>query len=124
MYVKSTLFLISYSLTSRSNLGNQDYKLENSNITFQPNASKVVIVSIYIEDETLVDNDENFSVILSSNSPMLIVGYPNVTVVTIKNDDGKMFWRYFILFVLCLTRILAQQHKSPLILLVFFKALR
>ena len=48
-------------------------------------------ITINIIDETLVENNETFSVILTSRSSPMLVVENSTTFVTILNDDGKMF---------------------------------
>ena len=88
------LILISYSLETNSitAIDGSDYTKPSETITFKPNETMVKNITINIIDETLVENNETFSVILTSrSSPMLVVEDPNTTFVTILNDDGKMF---------------------------------
>lgn len=69
--------------------------LVNKTIKFKPNESMAKEISITIINEKLVENNETFSVMLTSeSSPMLVVKDPNITVVTIDNDDGKMFFQF------------------------------
>lgn len=76
-------------------MGGSDYiSLVNETITFEPNDTTKDI-PIMIINETLVENNETFSVILTSeSSPMLVVEDPNTTHVTIRNDDSKMFCQF------------------------------
>ena len=48
-------------------------------------------VSIPISNNIRVEEDENFDVILQSNSSDLIIGSPKQATVTIINDDGNAF---------------------------------
>jgi hypothetical protein len=77
----------------------------NESITFQPNGSKRIDVPITIIDENLIENNERFSVSLSSQSvPMLVVEDPGIAYITIKDDDSKMFCSFLcvkLLFSFC-----------------------
>ena len=96
------LILISYSLETNSitAIDGSDYTKPSETITFKPNETMVKNITITIIDETLVENNENFSVILTSrSSPMLVVEDPNTTFVTILNDDGKMFCQLWMIWI-------------------------
>lgn len=48
-------------------------------------------MSIPITNNVRVEEDENFDVILQSNSSGLIIDSPKQTTVTIIDDDGNIF---------------------------------
>ena len=77
-------------------MGGIDYvRLVNKTIKFKPNEAMTKEINITIINEKLVENNEAFSVMLTSeSSPMLVVKDPKITVVRIHNDDGKMFFQF------------------------------
>jgi hypothetical protein len=77
-----------------------DYtSLVNESITFKPNGTKEIDVRINITDDKSVEDNETFLVTLQSSSSSsqmhkLVVRDPNSTVISIINDDGKMFFTF------------------------------
>ena len=49
----------------------------------------IVAVSIPIIDDSVVESDEQFTVVLSSSDPHVLISQ-NQTTVTIVNDDSKL----------------------------------
>ena len=73
----------------------------NGEIEFQPNdVTHTKNVSIQIKNNDRVENNVTFSVtLLSENSKLLKVGQPNETVVTILDNDGKIFYNKWLLYI-------------------------
>ena len=75
-----------------ANATNDYTSLVDEILTFKPDGSKSVEVQIDITEDDFVEENETFLVILSSLSPSkLVVTKPNHTVISILNDDGKIF---------------------------------
>lgn len=69
--------------------GGVDYvSLTDYSVSFGPGIS-VVEVNITINDESVVERDEQFTVIVTAVSGV-VLGSGNQAVITIQNDDGKL----------------------------------
>ena len=61
----------------------------NKDITILPSVTEI-FERISISDDGILENDETFSVSVTSQStPRLVTGNPANTVVTITDNDGK-----------------------------------
>lgn len=70
----------------------EDYDIPNREIIFYPPGNRAMNVSINITNDGEDEKNETFSVKLVSKSPQsLRVGHPNETVITILDNDGKIF---------------------------------
>ena len=67
-----------------------DYDLEEHNITFLANET-IVELSITINDDNITENNENFNLVIDDSSlpNTVTLGDYNTTEITIINDDGK-----------------------------------
>lgn len=75
--------------TNAGAVRDKDYELPgNLDVTFVPNGPTTTSITFTILQDTIVENDENFLVTLSSqSSPSLIVVTPTTTAITIIDDD-------------------------------------
>jgi hypothetical protein len=81
---------IAFTVTAGT-AGTADYKATNATLTFLPDATNATI-TIAITDDTLVENDETFSVKLSNPKGGAAISGTNTAVVTIlENDTGIQF---------------------------------
>ena len=66
-----------------------DFSLLTEQLTFNPeNGSQRDCAIIMVENDLTLEDDESFSVILTTTDPDVIIA-PNLTVVTITDDDSK-----------------------------------
>ena len=66
-----------------------DFSLLTEQLTFNPgNGSQQDCAIIMVENDLTLEDDERFSVVLTTTDPAITIS-PNLTVVTIINDDSK-----------------------------------
>ena len=62
-------------------------------LTFNPgNGLQRDCATIMVGSDTILEDDESFSVVLTTTDPDVTIS-PNTTVVTLTNDDGKYLSR-------------------------------
>ena len=66
-----------------------DYILIPENVIFSPGMTGPQCLSISITDDSILENDEVFAVVLSATDQDVILN-PNTTSVTILDDDGNV----------------------------------
>ena len=67
-----------------------DFSLLTEQLTFNPgNGSQHDCAIIMVENDLILEDDESFSVVLTTTDPDIIRFGPNITVVTITDDDSK-----------------------------------
>ena len=76
-----------------------DFLLPTTQLTFNPgNGLQRDCATIMVRSDTILEEDENFSVVLTTTDPDVTIN-PNTTVVTLTNDDSKY---------LCLTSLVVK----------------
>ena len=67
-----------------------DFSLLTEQLTFNSgNGSQRDCAIIMVENDLILEDDESFSVVLTTTDPDIIRFSPNITVVTITDDDSK-----------------------------------
>ena len=77
-----------------SNTGGADYgAIDSTSLTFVPGGMKVLCATFIIVNDTIVEMEESFAVVIESVSPTpgVIIGARNVTDVFIQDNDSKCF---------------------------------
>ena len=67
-----------------------DFLLVRNQLTFNPGSGlQRDCAAITVGSDTILEDDESFSVVLTTTDPDIIRFGPNITVVTITDDDSK-----------------------------------
>ena len=70
-------------------IAHEDFLLLTNQLTFNPgNGLQEDCATITVMNDTILEGDENFSVVLTTTDPDVTIS-PNTTVVTVTNDDSK-----------------------------------
>ena len=69
---------------------NVDFSVDiNESLIFSPGDFLIKTFVVRISQDGEIEQDENFTLTLSSDEPLTDLVYPNRTVVTILSPDGK-----------------------------------
>ena len=92
----------------------KDYTSTETDLTFTPDNSRIC-VNIPITNDTIVEENKNFTVTVTSNDPSVQIGPNSNSAATIIDDDGK--WHYslrYIVLVSILKRLVMGIVVEPL----------
>lgn len=65
-----------------------DYWGLNQTLTFRSDLSPEMCVSVLVYEDVLVEDNEQFLLVLTTNDPAVLLVEPNVTEIIIINTDG------------------------------------